>query len=342
MYIGSRRTFPHLQLLTRNLAFSLGMALLAGCGGGGDEGDDPGDGGGDPADIVLTDDNNYTAVSTLSIPKVMTEPSADLDICWSDLMKDIQCHDIDAAADIDAVAFLRIPNLTEEEIEEKLAAGTLAATEVKKYFDFRVGDSESTCTTLGSFKVLNTTPIVLDEDFVEGEDKYLMLFSTGTTLGVGARAMTFVEPVSGEANTTVNAPSDCEVLDFAADITTPAAVEAPADGPWVVDWSELTRDSTGNNVVFQNLDRLLVAFYADMTVAELQENFLDIEIMKTSLYEVAFPKGDRKADLADAREVDSDEPFEGFDRTDGVWAIGLMCSTCQNPAPVFLSVVEPK
>ena len=337
MQIGSRRTFPHLQILTRSLACSLVLASITGCGGG-EEGDD--DGGGEAANIVLTDDNNYTAVTTLSIPTVPTEPSANLDICWSDLMKDIQCHDIDAEADIDAVALLRISNLSKQEIEEDLAAGTLESTNVK-YFDVRVSDGE-TCASLESFKYLNTTPIVLDDDFVEGDDRYLLLFNTGTTLGVGARAMTFLEPTSGETNTEVNAPSDCEVLDFQADITTPDAVEAPAEEPWIVDWSAITRDSTGNQVVFQNLDRLLVAFYADMTVAEVQDRFLDIEIMKTSLYEVPFPKGDRKADLSHAHEVDSGEAFSGFDRTDGVWAIGLMCSTCQNPAPVFFSVIEPQ
>ena len=34
--------------------------------------------------------------------------------------------------------------------------------------------------------------------------------------------------------------------------------------------------------------------------------------------------------------------FPGFDTdADGVWLVGLLCSGCQNPAPVVLSILEP-
>jgi hypothetical protein len=34
-------------------------------------------------------------------------------------------------------------------------------------------------------------------------------------------------------------------------------------------------------------------------------------------------------------------PFAGFSRNDGIWALGLLCTTCQNPAPVVLTILEP-
>ena len=37
----------------------------------------------------------------------------------------------------------------------------------------------------------------------------------------------------------------------------------------------------------------------------------------------------------------SGELFTGFDRGPGVWLLALMCSTCQNPAPILLTVLEP-
>ena len=48
--------------------------------------------------------------------------------------------------------------------------------------------------------------------------------------------------------------------------------------------------------------------------------------------------GELVADLALATGDDGD--FTGF--TDGgTWVLALMCSSCSNPAPLFLTVVEP-
>jgi hypothetical protein len=63
--------------------------------------------------------------------------------------------------------------------------------------------------------------------------------------------------------------------------------------------------------------------------------------MATSLWEVRLTGG-RTADLRAAVERGENTPFPGFDRDEaGVWVMGLMCSTCQNPAPVVLSILEP-
>ena len=44
--------------------------------------------------------------------------------------------------------------------------------------------------------------------------------------------------------------------------------------------------------------------------------------------------------IASAKDA-SGKPFAGFASSDGVWAVALMCSTCQVPAPIALAVLNP-
>jgi hypothetical protein len=77
-----------------------------------------------------------------------------------------------------------------------------------------------------------------------------------------------------------------------------------------------------------------------MTVSEIEEQIFDLEILATTLWELEL-EGGKTADLAQAQARDGSGAFRGFTRTDGVWALGLMCSTCSNPAPVVLTILEP-
>jgi len=291
--------------------------------------------------IVLRDQNNYTSQSNLTIPVIQTAPGADLSICWDGLTKDILCHDVAPATDIDNVSFLQVLNQSQSQIATKLALGQLSAAMVKIYRDHHVDHaSNETCTTLSKL-VLGSTPVAPATDYVEGADKtYLTLFSKGTTPGSGARSMAFLSPTAGNTNTTVNAPSGCGILSFQADVTTPMPLAAPKNGPYVLDWSQITHDAMGGTVLFQNLDQLMLGYYQGMSAADLQTKFFDIETLATSLYSFSIPQGTKYADLAQAKDANG-VAFSGFDRTDGVWAVALLCSSCQVPAPVALAILSP-
>src|SRR5690242_6459643 len=96
------------------------VSWLAGCGGSGAT---PGDARGN---LLLHDQNNYTTKASLSIPVRDTVSAMDLDICWSDIVDDLQCHPLSAAADIDNVALLRISHLSQEQVQIRVAEGTLS------------------------------------------------------------------------------------------------------------------------------------------------------------------------------------------------------------------------
>jgi hypothetical protein len=213
-------------------------------------------------------------------------------------------------------------------------------SEVDGYLSYKT-DHESTCAKLSSMTLLGTE-VDVEEEYVASDDRtYLLLLTEGTTPGVGARSMIFLHPTENSTNTMVEAQPGCGFLEFSADLSTAEPVRISADGPWVIDWRDVTRDSLGNEIVFENIDGVLVGFFEGLTIADLEEQILDLELIATSLWEVELESG-RKADLADARGRDGSGSFPGFDREEeGTWLLGLMCSVCQNPSPVVLAVLEP-
>jgi hypothetical protein len=301
-------------------------------------GDDPDRG--TRGNVLLRDEHNYQTTSALSVPTIETAAETDLDICWTDVTSDLQCHDVAPQEDIDNVALLRFLHLSEEQVEQRLTEGQLAMSEVDGYLEYNT-EHDATCAKLSSMSFFGT-PIEIEEEYRESDDhRYMLLFAAGTTPGVGARSMTFVKPTSTSTNTMVMAEPSCGFLDFSADLSAVEPVSIPIDGPWVIDWRDLTLDSQGNEIVFESIDSVLVGFYQDMTPEQLQAEIFDLELLATELYRVTL-KGGRTADLERARAVDGGAAFAGFERdAEGTWLLGLMCSACQNPAPVLLAILEP-
>jgi hypothetical protein len=310
------------------------VLLLAGCG---ESAKMTGPGG----NILLADANNYTASGSLSIPTVETAPS-DLDVCWGGVVSDIQCHPVAPATDLDNVSLLRFAHLSEEQVEAKLSSGQLAQSEVDGYVEYHTVDGAgATCMRLSQLSFFGTK-IKLAEEYVESADQtYMLLFTEGLKPGIGARAMTFIKPTAASVNTKVEGPAGCGLLTFSADLTSLAPISVEASAPWVIDWHDIKRDGQGNPIVFEAIDGVIVGFYQDKTVADIQARIFDLEVMATKLWEMPLTGG-RTADLSNATERGTGAAFPGFSQAGaGVWMLGLMCSTCQNPAPLVLTVLQP-
>ena len=228
--------------------------------------------------------------------------------------------------------------MSKEVVSGRLAKGTLTQNDVTIYRELRTNGT-ATCANLSSF--IWSQSLVPATDYVAATNKtYMLLFSTGTTAGTGARTMLFLDPATASTNMMVAAPaSGCDILDFEANLTTPTPLMIPATGEWVVDWSEITKDSMGNKVNFQFIDSLMVGFYEGMTPAQLQTMFKDIDMIATTLWTVAIPTGQKYMDLHMAK-TDAGAAFPGFTGS-GTYAVALLCSTCQVPAPVALSILQP-
>ena len=321
--VGARRLLPPLREA---------LSLSAACGSSSMMDDARGN-------VLLSDANNYKTNASLTVPTVETAAS-DLDICWTDVATDIQCHPVSATADLDNVSLLRISHLTQDQVEDKLAAGTLTQAQVAGYLDYQT-DHATTCMKLSQMSFGGTKLNVISEYVEDPKWVYLLLFSKGTTPGQGARAMTFIKPAATSLNTTVTAPSGCGLLDFTADLHTLTTLPIPTAGPWVVDWRDITVDGQGSPVPFERIDGVTVGFYAGKTATDLEMQIFDIEIAATALWDLKLKSG-RTADLALAKERASGAAFAGFDRAEtGTWMLALTCSRCQTPAPILLTILAP-
>ena len=313
------------------LLLSGGPSLLTGCGGGTTD---------TTGNILLQDVHNYSATGLLSIQTIETAPAADLDVCWTGIISDLQCHPVAPAADLDNVSLLRFLHLSETDVEQRLSSGELAMSEVDGYVEYQTNHTD-TCMKLSQLSFFGTA-IDLQKEYVESTDRtYMLLFAKGTRPGVGARAMVFVKPTAASVNTRVDAPTGCGLLEFTADLSTATRLGMPPVAPWVIDWRNVTKDGQGNTIEFQSIDGVMIGFYEGQTVAEIQANIFDLELRATTLWEVKL-KGGRTADLSTATERGTGAAFPGFARaTTGVWMLALTCSTCQNPAPVVLTILDP-
>lgn len=311
------------------------LLLLAACAGDKEGGGETGE----PLSGVLTlaDANNYAYEGEIDAPSFAVAEYSDIHIDFSGLSSDIRCHDLDPVADLDNVSLIGFPLLSEAEVEQGLGADTLQQVDMGAYVNVQPGDA--TAVWLSEFTFLGTYPEIIEEYWYEGSATWMMLFTTGTQIGVGGRAIAFLAPTAGSETTEVSIEPACGTLDFQADLSSLEPVPAPAGGGWTLNWSSLTRDGQGNPVESGSIDSVMVGWYADLSVNELQASFLDLELLADGLWTQPVEGG--TAIALDALVDAEGAPFPGAS-ADGTWVLALRCGLCPNPAPVFLTVLEPR
>lgn len=284
-------------------------------------------------DMVLVDANNYSFTGVFDAPTVRTAELTDLQISWADVEDDIQCHPLDPVADIDNLAFMLFPHLTETEVEVGLSTGTLGQADLQVYLSYAPEDATTAHLTDLTFF---GTDADVETFYAEGNGTVLLLLATGQSVGVGARNLLFVEPHTDETNTDVSFSDGCGLLDVSADLTSLTPLRVAPAGPWTVDWSNVTLDGQGGAINPNNIDQLMVAYYETLTPAELEATLFDLELLADDVWVMEHDGGTTAA--LDTLS-NSDGPFGGFTAS-GTWLLALRCTLCPNPAPLFLGQVQ--
>ncbi len=287
--------------------------------------------------IVLSDPHNYAYNGALDAPSTTVAELSDITLDFSELVDDLQCHELDPVADIDQAVLLVFPYLTQEEVEEGLSTDSLEQVDLGVYLSQETG--ESTSVQLADFTFFGTDADI-ETEFTEGSGTWLVTFATGDSVGVGNRMLAFIEPSASSDVTEVSVTDGCSLLDYTVDITSAEVVPVLADGPWALDWSAITTTGQGTEFVATKVSSLMLAHYADLDVAGVEDNFLDLELIPTDMWTLDHASG-TSADLSAATHVDDGSAFPGFSDGDGTWVLALRCVTCPNPAPLVLSVLVP-
>ena len=104
-----------------------------------------------------------------------------------------------------------------------------------------------------------------------------------------------------------------------------------------LDWSQIQTNALGQPFVTTNIADAIVGHYTQ-TPAQLETQFLDLRTIATDLYTANIPSGS-VLDFTQLKDK-SNNSFPGVDST-GTWLVGLICSGCRNPAPYYLTVLQP-
>jgi hypothetical protein len=166
-------------------------------------------GGDSPAGAHISNENNYTVTADLTIPVQETQPGADLEVCWDQVMTDFMGHAVVAGTDtgIKGVHWGEITRLTQAEIARQFAIGTFDSTKsVKKIRTYPVTDETKTCAKLSEFHT-GASYLVPSQDYGVSTDEYMLLFASSQVQGVLTRSALFIKPTDGSSVTTPTSTS---------------------------------------------------------------------------------------------------------------------------------------
>jgi len=336
-------------------ALVLTTALFAGCGDGNTNGDgtggSAGTGGGSGGDVLtLNQTNNFSATSTLTIPPMPAAAGQNISICWDKITKDIQGHTVNPATDINQVTLAPAKG-TQADVAGWLASGQFSSDKISDTaFVFKPQPNGPMCATLNQFGTVANAAATYDPANFKPQDgiSYLVVFGTGTQIGFGARTMLFLVPSTGETNTNISAVGDStSMLNYVANLHGLMRPTFDATKPPVVDWSAVTKDGQGYDIPNKAVSSILIGFYKGKTIQQLEAGFLNLQQKTeaeggpTQSWQLTVNNVNR-ASLAGAPGRNMEPPLTSFAMNDGIWLLGMFCNSCQNPAPVIVTILDPK
>jgi hypothetical protein len=282
-----------------------------------------------PEPVPIGDANNYVFDGGLDIVTRPVAAQADLAIDWGEVTLDLQGHQVDPLVDV-AMATLLAFRMPQEEVLEGLSNNDLDQSDVGLFVTRDVEPGE-TSAQLSEFGLLGNDIDVEEQFKPEVAEVWMLLIQSTTTPGIGTHQLMFLDVSEDHDADAVSFTNDDTLLDFVVDLDIDEPL-APVDKPSVMlDWSALTTNGLGGDFVSGEIDSMMLARY-DEKPDELAEQFLDLELIAEDLYQVPL-EGQTSYDTTEI------EGFEGFTK-DGTWVLALRCSTCTNPAPPFLTILD--
>ena len=307
--------------------------------------------------MIADEANDYSFSSSLMLHPVKVQPSSNLTFNWGAVTEDFLGQPVNAQNDLNAI-FLLLVNLPAATFEMQLNNDSFSTSSIVipgPPPSFLPTNGVTTTTLYNNFISANgpvdstMAATYLDATtYTPANSTFVIAAQTGTNMiGTGIRMLQSFELDPSSTNTTVNLTNSSTTLTYAANLHSlhPTGVPA-ATAALTLDWSQLTTNGLGETlsddgspgtVPRTNIGNAIVGHYTQ-TPSQLESQFLDLQTIATDLYTAAIPSGTTLdfTTLVDAKG----NSFPGVDAT-GTWLVALICTNCRNPAPYYLSILEP-
>jgi hypothetical protein len=297
--------------------------------------------------IVANEANDYAFSSTITLPPVTVKSMSNLAFDWSQVTQDFLGHTVDPVADLNTIVVM-LWQMSLAEFEKELNADSLQT----KYLVVSpppslMPSAGMTSAMLYDFTINGSSiaPAMFNMDFdpvafPPATTTYLLAAQTGTNLGTGIRMLQAFQLDDASTNTAVTLTNSSASLMYTADLHSLHPTGVPAGtAAMTLDWGSLDgkTNALGGTFIATNITSAIVGHYTQ-TPAELETQFLDLQLIATDLYTANIPPGTTLdfTTLADS----GGNPFPGVDST-GTWLVGLTCGNCKNPAPWYLTILVP-
>ena len=300
------------------------------------------------ASFAITDDTNYSFTDSISIEMSTLKDATDLTFDWGSVTTDFLGKPVDAANDIDVV-LISLWHMTPDVIKDNIKHDMLPLGANVGVITTYPDGSYTSKNLLGFDLLGNPLPPAdlwmrfdtSDPSFQYPQDQYtfLMMASTGTTLGKNARMLSLFNLDPSSTKTSLTMTNASAQLDFTANLTAARAIGVPAGVPGLtIDWSQMTVNALGNPYIHGQITLAAVAHYASKTLPELEQQFQNLQEIADGWWSGPVISG---ASIDLGTLVDgSGAAFPGVD-TNGVWLAALFCTdNCNNPAPWSITVLE--
>jgi hypothetical protein len=295
--------------------------------------------------VIANEINNYSFSSAITLPPVTVKAMSNLTFDWSALTKDFTGHSLDATAAVNTVMVL-IWHMPLATLEAELNLDSLDQRDlVVVPPPFLYPQAGATSAMLHDF-TLNGTAVTparyntyMDPaKYPASSYSYVVAAATGTELGRGIRVLQAFTLDSDSTSTMVDLSDDSTRLTYSANLHSLAVARVPGGTPNVtLDWSMMKTNALGTDFTEGYITRAIVGKFTQAP-DELEKQFLDLELIADNVYRADVPSGSILdfTTLADS----SGTSFPGVD-SNGIWVVGLICGACRNPAPWYLTILEP-
>jgi|WetSurMetagenome_2_1015567.scaffolds.fasta_scaffold221950_2 hypothetical protein len=299
--------------------------------------------------IELADKMNYVFHSGLSAVTTQVKATSDIAFDWSTASVDMLGRKMDPLADVDMMqlmlwryskdAFLAAINQDDLQLGHMVAMGYCDTKRVRS--DCRFLDLIAPAGTPIPQETL--LEYVNPKAYSPDVHVWAIMLATGRMFGRGTRLLAFFQPTDGETNDQVRLSNDSTTLSYTVDLASIEPIPLPQHtGDVVFSWaddSRLTRTGMGADWIPTYITDVTVARYVGYSIAELERQFLLLQDLASEQYGARLNAGQEVAlaRLADA----AGNPFPGIDEN-GIWLFSLTCGSCRNPAPWFLSILQPR